>query len=321
MKKSHLLVASLIFVHAAAFAQAQDYPSRVIRLIVPFAPGGTTDIVARIISDPLSRHLGQPVVIDNKPGAGGVLGTQMTAQAAPDGYTLSMATPSTAAANPAFNPKVQYRPTDFSPIINMAATPGVLAVHPSFPARNYADFIAELKRNPTRYSYASAGTGGVLHLQMENFKSLTQTFITHIPYRGAGPALVDTVAGQTQVVYDGLPSAIGYLKSGQLIPILVAAPQRLKEFPEVPTFAEAGLKDLNRMAFFGMVGPKGMPKELVNQINVAVLTVLRDPQVQKRIVDTGSIVVAGSSEQFGAEIKNEFDMLKEVVQRQKLSLD
>jgi tripartite-type tricarboxylate transporter receptor subunit TctC len=320
MHRKSLLALSLFV--ATGTATAQGYPNKVIKLQVPFAPGGTTDIIARTISDALGKALGQSVIVENKAGGGGVIGANETAKAIPDGYSLGMATVSTTAANPAINPKIPYNAiTDFTPIINIAATPNVIAVHPSFPAKDYQGFIAELKKNPGKYAYSSSGTGGIGHLQMELYKNLSHTFVTHIPYRGAGPALNDTVAGQVAMTFDNLPSSMPFIQSGRLVAIAVAAPQRLSQMPNVPTFKEIGLEPVNRMAYYGIYGPKGLPKDIVDKINAGVRKALEDPAVKKRIEETGSIVVANTPEQFAAQIKAEFEVYKKVVDTAQLKLD
>lgn len=301
---------------------AQAYPARPVRLIVPFAPGGTTDIIARVVSDKLRDNLGQSVVVENKAGGGGAVGALELVRAAPDGYVIGMATVSTVASNPAINPKIGYDPVnDFSPIINLAATPNVIAVHPSFPARDFKSFLAEVRRNPGKYSYGSSGTGGIGHLQTELFKSLTKTFMVHIPYRGAGPALADVVAGQIPIIFDNLPSALPFIRDGKLIPIVVAAPSKLAVLPNVPTFKEVGLEPVNRMAFYGIYGPKGMSPAVIDTINLAARKSLEDPGVAKRIADTGSLVIGNSPQQFTQQIAAELEVYKKVVAAQKLTLE
>ena len=313
---------SAVLLAASSTAMAQGYPNKVIQLLVPFAPGGTTDLIARIVAEPLGKALGQSVVVVNKAGGGGVVGAAETARAVPDGYSLGMATVSTTAANPAINPKMPYNAeTDFSPIINIAATPNVIAVHPNFPAKNYRDFVAVLKKSPGRYSYASSGTGGIGHLQTELWKGLAGVYVTHIPYSGAGPALRDTVGGQVEIIFDNVPSALPHFAAKRLVPMAVAAPQRLAALPDVPTFKELGLEPVNRMAYYGILGPKGMPRDVVDKVNAAMRKVLEDPAVRKRIEDTGSVVLGNTPEQFALQMKDELAVYRKVVETSKLKLE
>lgn len=320
MIRRNCLVAAMLSVAGAAMAQG--YPNKVIKLQVPFAPGGTTDIIARVIADPLGKALGQNVIVENKAGGGGLVGATETARSAPDGYSLGISTVSTTASNPAINPKTPYNPiTDFTPIINVAATPNVIAVHPNFPAKEYKGFVDVLKKNPGKYSYSSSGTGGIGHLQTELWKNLQGVFVTHIPYAGAGPALRDTVGGQVEIIFDNVPSALPHFKSNRLIPMAVAAPQRLDVLPNVPTFKELGLEPVNRMAYYGIWGPKGLHKDVVDKINAATRKVLEDPAVRKRIEETGSVIVSNSPEQFATQIKDELAVYKRVVETAKLKLE
>ncbi len=303
-------------------AFAQNFPNKPIRIIVPFAPGGSTDIIARAVGDALGRQMGQPVIIDNKSGGGGSIGALELMRAPKDGYTIGMATVSTTASNPAINNKIGYDPiSDFTPISNIASTPNVIAVNPSFPAKDFKSFLAVLNSNPGKYTYSSSGTGGIGHLQTELFKSLTSVYILHIPYRGAGPALADTVGGQVSMIFDNLPSSIQFIKDGKLIPIAVAAPKRLAQLPNVPTFAEVGLSPVNRMAYYGLLGPSGMPKDIVEKFNTALQKVATDPAVRKRIEETGSVINVNGPDEFSKQIKAEYNVYKEVVIKQKLVLD
>lgn len=301
-------------------SMAQAFPSKQpIRLVVPFAPGGTTDLLARALSGSMGTALGQTVVVENKAGGGGAIGAAEVARSAPEGYTLLMSSVSTMATNPAINPKTPYDPnTDFVHIINVAATPNVIAVNASFPAKDYASFAALLRREPGRHSYASAGVGSVGHLLAEVFKSTAGLFITHIPYRGSGPALNDVVGGQVGVVVDNLPTALPFILDKRLIPIVVAAPARLTQLPQVPTFAEVGLPAVNRMSFLGVSAPKGTPKDVVDKLNAALKTALADTSVKQRIESTGAIIVGNSSAAYQQQVKDEFEVYKLAVKQQGL---
>ena len=317
-----VFIVALISVFAPFMAHAQSFPQKQIRLIVPFAPGGSTDIIARTIAEPLSKVLGQPIVVENKAGAGGSIGALDIARGSKDGHVIGMATVSTTASSPAINKKIGYDPIkDFQAITNIAASPNVIAVYPKFSAKDYKSFLELVKKNPGKYSYATSGSGGIGHLQTELFKSLTGAQISHVPYRGAGPALLDTISGKVPIIYDNLPSAYPYIKDGRLLPLVIASPKRLNSLPHVPTFAEVGLAPVNRMAFYGLMGPAGMPKEAVEKIHAGVLKVLQDPAVRKRIEDTGSMIIANSPEQFAAEIKAEYDIYREIVAKLGLSLN
>jgi tripartite-type tricarboxylate transporter receptor subunit TctC len=302
-------------------APAQTYPSKPIRLIVPFPPGGTTDIVARLVGDKLSQQLGQPVVVDNRAGAGGSIGADLIAKAPPDGYTLGIATVSTHAVNPAANPKLTYNPlTDFIPITNLAAVPNVIVVHPSVPAKDMKEFIALLKKEPGKWSFASSGQAGIGHMMGELFLSASQTDMVHIPYKGAGPALNDMLGGQVKVMFDNLPSSLQYIKAGKLIALAVAAPKRLEVLPSVPTFAELGLPEVNDQAWYGLVVPAKTPDAIVKRIYDATITVLKTPEIREKFALQGAVPVGNTSAEYMAQIKVEFDKMKRLVQKKGITL-
>lgn len=299
---------------AGTVAAAQTYPNKPIRLQVPFEAGGTPDIIASAIAGPLGVLLGQTVNVEYRPGNGGAVGANDTAHSLPDGYSLGLATVSATAANPVFNPRVLYNATtDFTAIINIAVAPKVLAVSPRFPAKDYKSFLAALKKSPGQYTYATAGNGSEEHLRMALFQALTSTTIKHSAYRGAAPALTEAAAGRVDMVFDSWPSASALINSKQLQPILVAAPKRLPNLPQVPTFAEVGLVPLNRVTYYGIYAPQGLPKAMVEQLNNALRKVLADPVVRKIIEDAGATIVANSPEQFAAQMKAELAFYKKAV--------
>lgn len=317
--RPYLLVSSLVAALLPGLTAAQAYPSKPVRLVVPFAPGGTTDLLARILAEKMGPALGQTVLVENKAGAGGAIGASEVAKSAPDGYVLLMSSVSTMAANPAINPATPYDPVkDFVHISNVAATPNVIAVHPAFAGKDYKTFVDTLQKNPGKYSYGSAGNGTVGHLLAELYKSMAKVYVTHIPYRGSGPALNDVIAGQLPIVVDNLPSALPFIKDKRLIPIVVAAPKRLANLPDVPTFAEVGLAAVNRMSFLGVSAPKGTSKEVAEKLNAAVKAALADATVKARIEATGAIVVANSADEYQKQVSDELAIYKRVVLEQKL---
>jgi tripartite-type tricarboxylate transporter receptor subunit TctC/DNA-binding SARP family transcriptional activator/energy-coupling factor transporter ATP-binding protein EcfA2 len=293
-----------------------------VRLVVPFAPGGTTDLLARIVAQRIGQALGQSVVVENKAGAGGAIGAAEVAKSAPDGCVLLLSSASTMAANPAINPDTCYDPVqDFEHISTLAATPTVMAVHPSFPSADYEAFVATLRENPGRCSYGTAGTGSIAHVLVELYKSMARAHATHVPYRGSGPALNDAVAGHLPIVVDNLPSALPFIKDRRLVPIVVAAPKRLDSLPDVPTFADLGLEPVNRMSFLGLSAPKGTPRGLVEALNAAVKSALSDANVRARMEATGAIVLGSSAQEYQQQVSDELSIYRQAVRAQRLKLN
>jgi tripartite-type tricarboxylate transporter receptor subunit TctC len=305
---------------SAAFAQS--WPSKPIKLIIPFPPGGTTDIVGRLTADRLGRELGTTVVVENRGGGGGSIGALEIARATPDGYTIGMATVSTHAVNPACNPKLGYDPIkDFTPITNLAHTANVIVVHPKVPANSVKELVALLKKNPGKFSYATSGTCGIAHMMGEQFKVSTGTFITHIPYRGSGPALNDTLAGQVEILLDNLPSSIPHIQAGKLRALAIANSKRLEAFPNVPTYAELGLKEMNDPAWYGLIAPAGLPKDIQAKIQAAANKVVFNPEIAKRLRDAGAEPIGNTPEQFAAEILKEKDKMASLVKKQNIKFE
>lgn len=323
--KSIQLAASVGLVAVAAVsnpALAQNYPTKPIRIIVPFAPGGSTDIIARLVGDRMGAVLGQPVVIENKGGGGGAIGAAEAARAAPDGYVLSIATVSTMAVNPACNPKLSYDPLkNFQPITNFANTANVVAVNPKFPAKDFKAFVEEIKANPGKYSYATSGPCSVNHLAGEAFKVATQTDMVHVPYRGSGPAVVDTVAGQVPILFDNIPSSMPQIEVDRLRALAVAWPKRLDSLPNVPTYAEMGYPQLNQPVWYGLLAPAGTPRDIVDTLRNAAVKVLAEPAVIAALEKQGAAPSGNTPEEFAAEIKAQYDWAKEITTKQGISLE
>lgn len=285
-------------VSSSAFG-ATDYPNKTIELIVPYAPGGTTDLVARIIASELGEVLGEPVVVLNRPGAGGAVGSAYAARQKPDGYTLVMAVESSHAVNPNVQAEPMYDPiNDFAPISNLVDVLGVLDVGSNSEFDDFDGLLEKLKQQPGHYTFGSSGTGGYSHLFGELFQSVTDTELLHIPYNGLGPALVDLMAGQVDVVFDNLPSSMSALRSGKAKPLAVASAERLESMPKVPTYAELGYPELNNPSWFGLAAPKNTPDEILEQLNQALKEVLQDPKVVESIKEQGALPAHTSREEF-----------------------
>lgn len=307
----------------AGIAQAQDaYPNKPIRLVVPFPPGGTTDIVGRLFADQLGKVLGQPVVVENKAGAGGSIGSAQLASSEPDGYTLGIATVSTHGINPAIYHNLPFdAEKDFTPISNLAAVPNVMVVNPKVPAKNMAEFVALVKKEPGKLAYASAGNGSVSHMMGELFKMASGTDLMHVPYRGVGPALNDTLAGQVDVLYDNLPSSLPHIQAGKLVALAVASPKRVAALPDVPTFAEAGLQAVNDSSWFGLVAPGNLPKPIVDKLYAAVVKASADPAVIQRLENLGAAPVANTPDEYARQISAEIAKNKRIAKEANVKID
>ena len=308
-----------------AWAQTPTYPTKPIRLVVPFTPGGSTDILARTIGQKLTEAWGQPVVIDNVPGAGGSIGADKVAKAPADGYTLLMGHIGTLAITPSIYPQLPYDPIkSFEPVAWVARVPNVLVVHPSLPVKSVRELVSYAKAHPGRINFGSGGNGSAAHVAMEYFKLRSQTFMVHVPYRGAAPAVGDTVAGQTQLIFTGAPALMPMIKSGRLRALAVSSPKRIGMLPDVPTVAESGLPELAGFEadqWYGIVAPAGTPTAIVQKLNTQINASLRSAEILQRLNAEGAEPTPNPPEVFGKLIASEITRWKPVVQRAQLKPD
>ena len=309
---SRLLALALLCIVAAGPAHAADYPTRPVKWVVPYPPAGTTDVLARIVAQWLTEKLGQPFVIENKPGAGNNLGTESVVKATPDGYTMLLVNPANG-INATLYKELSFNVIrDIAPVAGLVRTPNVMEVTPSFPAKTVAEFIAYCKANPGKINMASSGSGTSVHLSGELFKSLTGCQMLHVPYKGAGPALTDLMGGQVDVIFDNLPSSIGHIKSGKIRALAVTSAERDPSMPDLPTIAET-VPGYEATAWFGIGMPKGTPKDIIEKVNAEVNRALADPKMRARLAELGGKPIAGTPDDFGKVIAAETAKWEKVV--------
>ncbi len=311
----------LISFTVAAPSVAQNYPTKSIRIVVPYGPGGSTDVLLRLLAPQLSANLGQPVLIDNRPGGASTIGLNITAQSAPDGYTLGV--PNIAfSANPFLFSKLPYNSEkDFMPVSLLTLVPMVMAVHPSVPARSVKELIALAKAKPDSLNYGSAGNGSSNHLATELFKYMTHTKMIHIPYKGGGGAVASLVAGETSLLFATIPSSLQYFKSGRLIGLGISSSKRNPSVPDIPTVAEAGVPGFEALEWQGIVAPAGTHQAIIKRLNQEITKILADPEIKERIEGLGAEVKGGTPEDFAAHIKKEMARWSKVIKAAGIHID
>jgi tripartite-type tricarboxylate transporter receptor subunit TctC len=320
IRRRALLAAGLAL--CAGGTLAQPYPSKPIRLIVPFTPGGSTDILGRAIGQKLAEALAQQVVIENRPGAGGAIGAEAAARAAPDGYTLLMGHIGTLAVNPSLYPKLGYDPIrSFAPVAWVARVTNVLVVNPAVPARSVQELIRLAHDQPGRLRYGSGGNGSAAHLATEYFKLRTQTDIVHVPYKGTGPAVTDLLGGQIEVMMTGAPAVISHVKAGKMRALAISSAQRIESLPDLPTIAEAGVPGFEAIQWYGVVAPAGTPEAVIARLNAEVNRALATPELKARLVAEGAEAAPTTPPAFGAFIAAEIERWRPVIQKAGLKAD
>lgn len=316
------IVAGLAAILFAAVALAQSYPSKPIRLIVPFAAGGGNDSVARLVGKSLSASLGQQVVIDNRPGAGGVLGAELAAKSSPDGYTLFLGGVGSHAINPNLHERLPYDPIkDFAPIVLLASAPLILVVHPSVPANSTLEFTALARSKPGELNYASNGNGSSSHLAAVMFEAMAGVKMVHVPYKGLSPALTDLLSERVQLMFSSVVAILPHIRAGKLRGLAVTGSKRLSSMPELPTLAESGLAGYEASSWYGVLAPAGTPKEVVARLNAEMVKALDQPEVRSSLLAEGAEPVGGPPEKFAAHIKSEKERLGKLIRDAKIRLE
>ena len=321
----NLMAAGALGTCFAAFAvgvSAQAYPTKPIRIVVPFPAGGTTDVLARAAAQKLAETLGQPAVVDNRPGAGGNIGAELVAKSAPDGYTLLMGTVGTHAINPGLYPKLPYdHVKDFAPVILVAGVPNVLVINPALPVNSVPELIAYAKANPGKLNFASSGNGTSIHLSAELFKTMAGVQMTHVPYKGSAPALQDLVGGQVQLMFDNLPSSLALIKGGKLKALAVTSGARAAALPDVPTLAESGLPGFEASSWFGLLAPTGTPSSVIAKLNGEIAKWLATPEAKEKLLAQGANAAGGTAEEFAQFIAAETAKWQKVVKESGAKVD
>jgi tripartite-type tricarboxylate transporter receptor subunit TctC len=316
------ILAGLAAALLATAALAQAYPVKPIRLIVPFAAGGGNDNVARLVGKHLSESLGQPLVIDNRPGAGGVLGAEVAAKAAPDGYTLFLGGVGSHAVNPNLNASLPYDPIrDFAPVALLAQAPLVLVVHPSVPADSFKAFVALARAKPGQLNYASNGNGSSSHLAAVMFDSMTGVDMVHVPYKGLSPALTDLLSGRVQLMFSSVVAILPHIRAEKLRGLAVTGGKRLPSMPDLPTIAESGLPGYEASSWYGVLAPAGTPREIVVKLNAELVKALAQPEVRASLLAEGAEPIGGTPEQFAAHISSEKERLGKLIREAKIRLE